>query len=129
MNQPHLDESTLNEYMDGIYSVSDAGSDLEPELALKRAQIEAHLAGCEACRMRLAEVQWLFVALDNLPEEEPSRDFALNTMALLNASAKARTNRVRTPALGFVTLQLLMTVIVAALLWPFLSPFVWRMAE
>lgn len=117
MNQPHLDEATFHEYIDGIFST--------PDLALELAQVEAHLASCEACRNRLAELQWLFVELDNLPEEQPSRDFALHTMAILNA----RANRVRTPALGFVTIQLLMTVIVAALLWPFLSHFLWRMVD
>jgi anti-sigma factor RsiW len=49
---------------------------LEQELgSTERADLEAHLAGCEACRLALEAERRLSGALASLPAVEPSRDF------------------------------------------------------
>jgi hypothetical protein len=98
--------------------------------AAKQAEVDTHLMNCEACRSRLAELQWLFVALDNIPEEKPSRDLAATTVAIL----AVRDTPVRDPATNLspwriIVFQLLITVIIAALLWPLLTQSIHRWVQ
>lgn len=58
----HLTEEQLNLYLD---------NELSPG---ERAAVEAHLAGCEACRIELVSMQTLFTALDTLQLETLTAD-------------------------------------------------------
>jgi hypothetical protein len=52
----HLDDYTLNEYLDRVLDES------------ARAEVEAHLGTCAACKAKLDELRKLFAELDDLPE-------------------------------------------------------------
>ena len=67
----HFSDSVLNEYLDG--ELDHAG----------QAALEAHLPVCQDCSRRLAELKTLFLSLENLPEESPSRDLASAVQAAL----------------------------------------------
>jgi anti-sigma factor RsiW len=58
----HLTEEQLNLYLDGELST------------VERAAVEAHLAGCEACRTELTSLRALFTALDALQPEALATD-------------------------------------------------------
>ena len=58
----HLTEEQLNLYLDDELST------------VERAAVEAHLAGCDACRAELASLQALFTALDALQPEALTAD-------------------------------------------------------
>lgn len=58
----HLSETQLNEYLDGLMEAS------------AQPAIEAHLSECAVCRVRLADLQSVFLALAALPETPPERD-------------------------------------------------------
>ena len=60
----HLDEVTLNEYLDAA---------LAPE---RRGAVEAHLAQCPDCTTRLNGLRALFAELETLPETSPRRDLS-----------------------------------------------------
>lgn len=76
----HLDESTLNEWLD------------EALPAAERAAAAAHLAGCPECAARLAELRLVFAQLEALPEVPLARDLTPTVLGRLPARA--------TPALG-----------------------------
>jgi anti-sigma factor RsiW len=69
-NDIHLNEQTLNMYLDGELSAGER----------KRAQ--THLAACDACRVELSALQGLFAALDALAPA-PSPDLAPGVLAHL----------------------------------------------
>lgn len=58
----HLTEERLNLYLDNELSTTE------------RAAVEAHLAGCDACRAELASLQALFTALEALQPEALAAD-------------------------------------------------------
>jgi predicted anti-sigma-YlaC factor YlaD len=64
----HLSESLLNEFLDDELPVAD------------RATVEAHVAECSECRMRVEELRGLFVELKQLADELPAHD--LSSLAL-----------------------------------------------
>ena len=64
----HLSESLLNEFVD---------NELTQET---RVAVEAHVAECPECRVRVDELRGLFMELKQLADEVPARD--LSTLAL-----------------------------------------------
>lgn len=74
----HISDNLLNEYLDGAL-----------ETAVYE-QVSAHLAGCEACRVRLAKGQQLFAALDSVPEVPLMVDLSRQVMNRLTAELKPR---------------------------------------
>ena len=96
----HLTEEQLNLYMDDKLSTSE------------RTAVEAHLAGCDACRAELASLQALFTALDAL---QPAALAADLTPVVLRGVAAERRRTVRrrriswlVPALQGVAVVLLL---------------------
>jgi anti-sigma factor RsiW len=67
----HPTEIQLNEYLDG---------ELE---AVARRSLEAHLAGCPACRQALDELRRLEARLDTLPEEPLLADLSARVLERL----------------------------------------------
>jgi anti-sigma factor RsiW len=72
----HPEDSELNEYLDGA---------LPPG---ERARLEAHLAACSACKARLAELENLFAALRDLPEEAVGRDLSGRVQAAIRPAVQ-----------------------------------------
>jgi anti-sigma factor RsiW len=72
----HLDEVTLNEWLD----------DALP--ARERGDADAHLAACPHCAGRLAELRAVFIHLAALPEAPLARDLAPAVLARLPAPPK-----------------------------------------
>jgi len=72
----HLTEEQLNLYLDDELST------------VERAAVEAHLAGCDACRAELASLQALFTALDVLQPEALAAD--LTPIVLRGMAAERR---------------------------------------
>jgi anti-sigma factor RsiW len=70
----HLDDSTLNEYLD---------SALTPD---RRADAGRHLAACRECAARLDRMQALFAALDSLPDLQLERDLAPGVLSSVRKS-------------------------------------------
>ena len=42
--------------------------------------VETHLRSCAACRARVRQIRMVFLALENLPAEAPSRDLAASVL-------------------------------------------------
>jgi predicted anti-sigma-YlaC factor YlaD len=76
----HLTEEQLNLYLD------------DELLTVERAAVEAHLAGCDPCRAKLASLQTLFTALDALQPEALAADL---TPVVLRGVAAERRRTVR----------------------------------
>ncbi|MEX2206180.1 MAG: zf-HC2 domain-containing protein [Myxococcota bacterium] len=78
---------------------------LDEELGpAERAELETHLAGCEACQAALAAERRLTVALASLPAVEPPRDFEARFWARLAREGEgggARVARERDPPASF----------------------------
>ena len=72
----HLTEEQLNLYLD------------DELLTVERAAVEAHLAGCDACRAELASLQTLFTALDALQPKALAAD--LTPVVLREVAAERR---------------------------------------
>ncbi len=64
----HLSENLLNEFLDDELPAGD------------RAAVEAHVAECSECQMRVEELRGLFVELKQLADEFPAHD--LSSLAL-----------------------------------------------
>jgi len=101
----HLNEETLNEYLDGALET------------VERAAAEAHLAACPQCAARLAELQTLFATLEALPAEPLTRDLSAAVEAALTASTAAPLSL---PMRAVLLLQAFIAVIVLALSAPVL---------
>ena len=69
----HLDDVVLNEYLDGALPTEQING------------VEAHLAICPACTVRLAEMQQVFAALTNLPDKPAPRDLVPAVLDRLDA--------------------------------------------
>lgn len=112
MNDPtHLDESTLNDYLDGL---------LTP--AAEQAVVQ-HVAGCPVCAAQVAEFRALFAALEELPLLAPQRDFAPAVVAALTPTPVATpTPRTLRRVLGLqVALVALLLLVVGQSLAPTLA--------
>jgi predicted anti-sigma-YlaC factor YlaD len=83
----HLTEEQLNLYLD---------NELPPG---ERAVVEAHLAGCEACRIELVSMQTLFTALDTLQLENLAADLA---PLVLDDIATERQRAIRRRRIGWL---------------------------
>jgi len=71
----HLDDFTLNEYLDHTPDKS------------TRAEVDTHLHACATCRTRLEEFQMLFAELEYLPEAHLEHDLAPAVLARLPRKA------------------------------------------
>lgn len=101
----HPDEARLNEYVDG--ELDDAA----------RADVAAHVAGCAACAVRLAELRALFADLAALPDEPLAADLAPAVLARLPRRARAPA---WAPRLALAA-QALAAVAAFVLVWPWLA--------
>lgn len=101
----HLNEETLNEYLDGALET------------VERAAAEAHLAACPQCSARLVELQTLFATLEALPAEPLTRDLSASVEAALTSPAPVRLSL---PVRAVLLLQVLIAIIVLTLSAPIL---------
>lgn len=62
-NQTHITEEAMNEYLDGLLGQEEQNA------------FEGHLEYCTECYNRLAELRFVFQAMDELPEVMLERDF------------------------------------------------------
>src|SRR5919206_2043004 len=76
----HLSDGVLPAYLD-------AAPDLTPAA---RASVEAHLAGCAACRAALRDLGATVALLRDLPQLAPRRSFALTPELVEGAPGRAR---------------------------------------
>jgi anti-sigma factor RsiW len=72
----HLTAERLETYVEGLLDEAD------------RAVIESHLVGCPRCQQELDEWLALFAALSDLPDLEPSPNFADRIMAHVRVSPR-----------------------------------------
>jgi anti-sigma factor RsiW len=101
----HLDEVTLNEYLD---------SALAPE---QRTAVESHLAQCPDCTTRLNGLRALFAELETLPEASPRRDLSPAVITVLRR--RLPQSPVAAPALRAVfTAQALIALVLLGLALP-----------
>ena len=82
----HLDDFTLNEYLDFALDES------------ARAEAATHLQACADCRARLEELQMLFTELEDLPEAHLEHDLTPGILVRLPRKEPARTTRTWTRA-------------------------------
>ena len=82
----HLDDFTLNEYLDHAMEESVC------------AEAESHLKTCADCRARFEELQMLFIELDDLPETYLAHDLTPGILARLLRKEPARTTWIWTRA-------------------------------
>lgn len=72
----HIDDSTLNEYLDGRLG------DLE------RGQVTGHIAGCAPCQARLEALSGVFQSLDTLTEVQLERDLSAQIVSRIAAESR-----------------------------------------
>jgi hypothetical protein len=101
----HLSDDLLNETLDLA---------LAPEV---RAKAEAHLAVCELCSARLAELRTLFAELDTLPDLPLEMDFAPSVIARLEQTAP-----LPRPIRWLAVAQAFGAVLAIILTWPLVEP-------
>jgi len=101
----HLADDLLNEILDEA---------LAPET---RAEVEAHLAACELCSARLAELRALFAELDSLPDLPLEMDFAPVILARLEQTAP-----LPRPIRWLAVAQAFGAVLAIILAWPLVEP-------
>lgn len=97
----HLSDDLLNEYLDEA---------LASEL---RAEAEAHLAVCEPCSARLAELRVLFADLDSLPDLPLAVDFTPAIVARLEQNVP-----LPRPIRWLVVAQVFGALVALILTWP-----------
>ncbi len=97
----HLSEETLNEYLDQALA-----SNLH-------AEIEAHLAACPDCVLRLADLRALFAELDALPDQPPQVDFTPAILTRLEQNTP-----LPQPFRWLTIAQALGVLFAAVLFWP-----------
>jgi len=104
----HLTEEQLNLYLDSELST------------VERAAVEAHLAGCDACRAELASLQALFTALDALQPEALAADL---TPVVLRGMAAERQRAAWRRRIGWLipALQGVAAVLLLAFGWSALA--------
>jgi hypothetical protein len=100
----HLDDDTLNEYLDNI---------LDPS---SRTAVDQHLEGCADCRRRADDMRLVFQALDSIQDIAISSDLATGVMAQIREKEPASRIPFWLAALIFV--QVLVIVLMAIILWP-----------
>jgi len=67
----HLDDDTLNEYLDSALD------------AARRAEVDAHLTACVDCAARVEKLRLLFTAIESAPHAPLHRDFSASVVAAL----------------------------------------------
>ncbi len=113
----HLSDDTLNEYLD------------EALARAAMAQAGAHLAGCDACAGRLAQLRALFAGLEALPDAALSRDLA---PAVTHALRQPRPAAVlpRNPLYRLIfPAQAFVAIVLLAFAWPVLTERVGGLAS
>ena len=74
----------------GAEAAAYLADELSPE---ERLAFEAHLAGCAACRDRVARTRQVLARLASVPQATASRDLAPEVLARLGPQAFARAKR------------------------------------
>ena len=110
----HLDEATLNEYLDGALAGKQRA---QTEVGLSSAQAE-HLAACFECKERLEALRAVFAAFDGLPELELERDLPPGVLAGLAARPLLEVSAWWKLLLAF---QAALGVVLLLFTWPVLS--------
>ena len=70
-NQTHIAEEAMNEYLDGLLGQEEQDA------------FESHLERCTECCVRLAELRFVFQAMDELPEVMLERDFQADILRVI----------------------------------------------
>jgi anti-sigma factor RsiW len=106
----HLEEGTLNEYLDGALTLE------------QRTALEAHLEVCQHCAQRLAFLQAVFSALESLPEAGLERDLSPRVLAAIGADqSQGGPRRVTLASRLVFVFQAVAAVALLVAIWPFLS--------
>lgn len=80
----------------------------------ERLDVEKHLAGCAACKLRVTEFRAVSSLLDELPQIEPSEAFDLRVHALVAAEPVKRSwwsSLVVSPRVAFAAAMLLLATV------------------
>jgi hypothetical protein len=110
MGLSHLDDMVLNEYLDGALPVGAAEG------------VEAHLAICPLCTVRLAEVQQLFTALSSLPDEPAPHDLVSEVLDRLDMAQQSPPSySFSTPWGALFIAEALAGIVCLVWLWSFLD--------
>lgn len=103
----HLPDELLNEILDQT---------LAPGL---RIEAEAHLAACELCSARLAELRTLFAEIDSLPDLPLDVDFAPTILARLEQNAP-----LPRPIRWLAVAQAFGALLAVVFSWPLIEPLI-----
>jgi anti-sigma factor RsiW len=107
-NVVHLDDVLLNEYLDEALERS------------ARTEVEAHLAHCPDCSIRLMKLRTLFSDLESLPDLPLERDLTPAVLAV--ARRKSRPQPLASPVLGLIfALQAVVSIVLLGLSLPFFT--------
>jgi anti-sigma factor RsiW len=106
----HLPDEVLHEFIDAALAPG------------RRAEVDAHLAECEACAARLARLRALFARIASVPDVPLARDLAPPVMARLLHKPNGTTGL---PGLRWAMgLQLIVALTLLAVAWPSLRQHV-----
>jgi anti-sigma factor RsiW len=108
----HLNEFQLNEYLDDRLDTAE------------QAMVEAHLAECAACQEALAELQAVFLALDEVDEIALPIDLSTQVLAEWRQQTAAEPSAWLRPLL---VLQFVGAIGMAIWLWPVIGEWLMRL--
>lgn len=111
----HIDDSILNEYLDRQLD------------AAEQERVAGHLAECEDCQERLAEMENLFAGLAVLPEVALAVDLSERVVARLSAEFKPRP--IPRWTIPVFALQLVAALVLFIWLWPMVQPVLGNVGE
>jgi anti-sigma factor RsiW len=100
----HLDDDTLNEYMD---------NNLDPS---SWKAVDTHLKECANCRRRAADIRLVFQALNSVQDIAISSDISANVMSQIQDEQPA--GRIPLWLVALILFQVLIILIMAIVLWP-----------
>lgn len=109
MTMAHVDELTLNEYLDNELPLS------------KRVDVEAHLTECTSCQAELAELQQLFFTLDSAAEAPFAVDISAAVAYQIEQEQSINRNWFSVNSSMLLAFELLAATVLLFLLWPTLQ--------
>ncbi len=104
----HLDDSTINEYLDSALPAS------------RRAEVDSHLAACPQCAARLNDLRALFASIESLPDLPLEPDLSSSVVAAIQPKRATIAQPTLTPALRLAfAVQAILALIALAAAIPF----------